>query len=629
VPTPRRVLYDERSPAATAAARCLPGEFEVLPLPHDAGVPDVRGAVVLVGGDSTVSGGGQHRVIAFVDAGPDGAWPDDWYALLPLDPPAPLLQRTLRNAFMDLDAAADVARLERELSELNAIGIRLSSERDPLALLHLILRKAREITHSDAGSLYLVEEDAAGRRVLRFAVAQNDSIEIPFQTSTMPLSRESLAGWVALEGRPLNVADAYALPRDAPFRINRSFDERVGYRTKSMLVVPMQTPQGVRQTRDTIGVLQLINCKPDFAERLTSVERTEHVVIPFGARYVALASSLASQAAVALENTRLYESIRRLFDGFVSASTVAIESRDPVTAGHSERVARLTVRLAEVVDRTAHGPYATVRFTRGDLTELHYASLLHDFGKVGVREHLLQKAKKLHPDALERILGRVEAFKRGVEIAVTRRKLALALDKGPVDYEAHAPALDAELRAALTELDAGLARILAANEPTVLTSEAADEIRQLARHVVDDPYAGRQPIITLDEAEILAIGRGSLTDEELREVRAHVTHSMKFLASIPWTREFRRIPEIAGAHHERLDGTGYPQGLRAETIPLQSRMMTIADIYDALTAFDRPYKPAVTPALAFEILDEERRAHHIDGTLLDLFIEARVWEASR
>ncbi|MBI2216242.1 MAG: GAF domain-containing protein [Candidatus Rokubacteria bacterium] len=615
----RRVLYDPGAWSAAAAATLLAGDFDVRPLPD--GHPADASVVILVGADWTSAAAPNERVIGLVDLREPRPWPDAWHALLPEHPGGPALGKAVRNAFADLEAAADRGRLERELSELNAIGIRLSSERDPHVLLELILHKAREITHSDAGSLYLIEDDDRDGRRLRFALAQNDSLAVPFETTTLPLSCESLAGWVALEGASLHLDDAYAPPADAPFRINRSFDERTGYRTKSMLVVPMRTPQG-----ETIGVLQLINCKPRFSMTLASRAATERVVQPFSARFVALASSLASQAAVALQNSRLYESIQRLFDGFVQASVVAIESRDPTTAGHSFRVAELAVGLAEAADRTVQGAYAALTFTASDLMELRYASLLHDFGKVGVREHVLQKAKKLSPEALERILGRVEALRRGLEIASTRRKLALVLDKGVQDYHAQAPSLDAELEAALADLDLSLSRVLAANEPTVLPHDTRQEIRRLAAARIDDPHDGPVPILTAAEAEILAIPRGSLTPEEFDEIRSHVVHSWEFLVRILWTREFRRIPEIARSHHEKLDGSGYPGRLRADEIPVQSRIMTIADIYDALTAFDRPYKPSVSPEKALDILRDEQRLGLIDGDLLDLFIGAGIWQ---
>ena len=616
----RRVWFDTTSRAAATAASLLADDFDVTPLPP----ASVAGpAVVLVGADGAPrppDDDAQLRVIGLVDGEAPGPWPAHWYAPLPAGAGRPILTRIVLNAFADLDAVTAVARLDRELSELNAIGIRLTSERDPHALFETILSTAREITWSDAGSLYLVEEAPDETRRLRFALAQNDSIDLPFRTTTLPLTSDSVAGHVALTGAILNLEDAYTPPPGAPFQINRSFDERAGYRTKSMLVVPMRTPQG-----ETIGVLQLINCKPEPDLAFRSPAEIERLVQPFSARHEKLAGSLASQAAVALSNNRLYESIRQLFEGFVRASVTAIESRDPTTSGHSFRVANLTVALAKVVDATTTGPYGAFRLSRDELMELGYAALLHDFGKVGVREQLLVKAKKLHAVDLERISHRVELLKRSLEVRYASRKIEHLLEKGRRDWASRATALDAELAERLASLDDGLARVMLANEPTVLPRDFAEEIQRLTLPSFEDHEGRRHAVITPEEARVLAIARGSLTPEEYRQLQSHVVHTFQFLAQIPWTKEFRRIPEIARSHHEKLDGSGYPYGVRGEAIPVQSKMMTIADIYDALTGGDRQYKKAVPVETALDILLEERRAGHIDGTLLDLFIEARVY----
>jgi HD-GYP domain-containing protein (c-di-GMP phosphodiesterase class II) len=615
---PRPVLYDAASLAAATAAALIADEFDVTPWTAGS---TADGAVVLTSDPLAVPAGERRRVIGVVDPAAPGPCPAAWYGLVPAGAARPLVARAVANAFADLDAAAERTRLERELGELNAIGIQLSAERDVAVLLETILSRAREITRSDAGSLYLVEETPDGSRRLRFALAQNDSVAIPFQAVTLPLDGASVAGHVALTGDVVNLADAYAPPPGSSFHINRWFDEQAGYRTRSMLVVPMRTPQG-----DTLGALQLINCRPESDGPLRSIGDVDRHVRPYGDRHVRLAGSLASQAAVALANRRLYDSISELFEGFVRASVTAIEARDPTTSGHSFRVADLTVGLAEVVDRARAGPYGDRRFTADEMRELRYAALLHDFGKVGVREHVLVKSKKLYPADLERIRHRLELLMRDLELGTTRRKLDWAVRRGTPGYAEQAARLDAELNAAIAELNDAFDVILATNEPSVHTNDFAGQLLRIAARSWEDPWGRRRTLLTPDEASVLAIPRGSLTAAERLEIQQHVNHTIEFLSKIPWTRELRRIPAIAGSHHEKLDGTGYPNRTRGETIPVQSRMMTIADIYDALTAADRPYKKAVRVEAALDALRAEQRAGALDAPLLDLFIEARVFE---
>jgi HD-GYP domain-containing protein (c-di-GMP phosphodiesterase class II) len=620
----RTILYDAASPRAVGIARSLATEFEVRPLDGDR--PDGPfPLVVLV--DAKAEGPppcDDVRIVGVADAGASGPWPLHWYAILPAGAPPALAARTIANAFADLAAAGEIRRLGTELDELNAIGIRLSAERDPDALLELILTKAREITASDAGSLYLVEEAPGGDRRLCFALAQNDTLHVPFRAARLPLTSESAAGHVARTGEIVNLADAYAPPPGSPFRINRSFDAQTGYRTKSMLVVPMTTPPG-----EIIGVLQLINCKPGIRGPLGAPADIERLAQPFSPRYEKLARSLASQAAVALENNRLYQNIRRLFEGFVGAAVTAIESRDPTTSGHSFRVAELTVGLAEVVNRCDRGRYADVHFSADELMEIRYAALLHDFGKVGVREHVLVKAKKLYPAELERIRQRAALIKRGLELRCASRKLEHLRASGRDGFAAREAALDAELARRLSEIDEALARVVAANEPSVTGADPTAQVWDLAARTFEDHLGGRTALITPEEAAALAIPRGTLTPAEIDEIRSHVVHTFQFLARIPWTKEFRRVPEIARAHHEKLDGSGYPYGMKGDEIPVQSRMMTIADIYDALSASDRPYKRAVATERALDILGEEEQAGRIDAELLRLFIDAKVYERTR
>jgi HD-GYP domain-containing protein (c-di-GMP phosphodiesterase class II) len=513
-----------------------------------------------------------------------------------------------------------LARRNAELSELNKIGAALSAERDIDRLLSLILDKSQRITAADAGSLYLVMRGEAPGLPdsLRFALAKNDSVQIAFQESRMPLDETSIAGHVAVHGVPVNVADAYELPAGTPYRISRSFDLKSGYRTKSMLVVPMRDHQG-----EIIGVIQLINKKIEPDAILKPSSLVERLVVSFDDLDLDLVMSLASQAAVALVNTRLIEGIKALFESFVQASVTAIESRDPTTSGHSDRVAELTVGLAQRVDGASAGIFAPVRFSRDQIQEIRYASLLHDFGKVGVREKVLVKAKKLFFGEMLALRQRFGVIKRTVEAEYLREKVA-ALERGVRGDEL--AALDAKHVKRQADIDAAFDVVNRSNEPTVLEGDTANALLELPGLSYLDVDGVVRPYITANELEALSIRRGSLSEQERIEIESHVTHTYRFLSQIPWTGEFARVPEIAFAHHEKLDGTGYPRRLRADEIPLQSRMMTISDIFDALVAWDRPYKKAVPVEKALAILTDEAGHGKLDQDLLRVFIDAKVYE---
>jgi HD-GYP domain-containing protein (c-di-GMP phosphodiesterase class II) len=525
----------------------------------------------------------------------------------------------------------------REIQDLNQIGAALSAEHDTEKLLELILTKSREITSADAGSLYLVEEIAGAeqkkvssldveragpRKRLRFKLAQNDSVSVPFREVTMEISQKSVAGYVAQTGLPVNLNDAYHLPDDVPFTINRKFDEDSGYRTKSILAVPMKN-----QKDEVVGVVQLINAKRDFKARLHTVSAVGDQVIAFTSRQQDLVASLASQAAVAYENSELYASIQRLFEGFVRASVTAIESRDPTTSGHSFRVANLTVGLAEAVDRSDVAPYRDVHFSRSEMKEIRYASLLHDFGKVGVREEVLVKAKKLYPLQMDIIQQRFDYVKRSMEAETLRSRLNYVLKKGREEYMKACGDFDAKLAAQLEEMDTWLQSILRANEPTVLPEGSFEMLQEIAsRNFKDYSDKKEKPLLTEDEVRLLSIRKGSLDDAERLQIESHVVHTYNFLEHIPWTKEIKGIPTIARGHHEKLNGKGYPYKLSAPEIPLQTRMMTISDIFDALSASDRPYKKAVGLEKALEILGFAVKDGELDQTLFQLFLEAKVFE---
>jgi HD-GYP domain-containing protein (c-di-GMP phosphodiesterase class II) len=570
------------------------------------------------------------------------------YAYVIPGTPIALIERMIDNALDHIHLVASrqevnarLAFATREINELNQIGAALSAEHDTGKLLEMILTKCREITSSDAGSLYVVEEDereskqlllknvgdepvvrdAERSMHLRFKLAQNDSVSVPFREVTMEISEKSIAGYVAQTGLPVNIEDAYHLAAGVPYTINRKFDEDSGYRTKSILAVPMKNQKG-----DVVGVVQLINAKRDVKTKLASIATVVEQVIPFTERQQEIVASLASQAAVAYENSQLYEAIQKLFEGFVRASVVAIESRDPTTSGHSFRVANLTVALAEAVDRADGGSYGAIHFSRSEMKEIRYASLLHDFGKVGVREEVLVKAKKLYPAQVDVIKQRFQFVKRSMETEALRSRLSYVLEKGREEYLARQGSFDQELAAQLAEVDKWFQIILAANEPTILPDGSFDVLHEIAARHYKDYENAEYPLLDPQEVKLLSIRKGSLDDAERLQIESHVIHTFNFLQQIPWTKEIRSIPEIARAHHEKLNGKGYPYRLSAPEIPVQTRIMTISDIYDALCAVDRPYKKAVNLDRALEILGFAVKDGEIDAGLFELFKEAKVYE---
>ncbi|HUY11950.1 MAG TPA: HD domain-containing phosphohydrolase [Candidatus Dormibacteraeota bacterium] len=491
--------------------------------------------------------------------------------------------------------AATILAAERtQTKTLLDVSRALSSERDLPTLERLIIHNARTLTGADAGSLYLIEE-VDGQRILRFVVAQTGPTdEGTLFNRELPLTTDSIAGYVAVTGESVAIDDAYLLDETHPFTFNRSFDESNNYRSKSMICVPMRNLRGI-----VIGAIQLINRKQAFEIVLETPMHTEATVRRFDNHDRSVLEALASQAAIAIENARLVESIQNLFERFVRASVKAIEVRDRSTQGHSERVAALTVAQAEAVNHVHSGALADLFFSADQLREVRYASLLHDFGKVAVPEYIFGKAKKL-PD------GRLDTV---------RLRFLLAIEQ----------CIDENSREELREL---LTRIEAANEPNVVAEHADDAIGRAMRHEYRDGNELR-PLLDDGELAYLRIARGSLSDAERDRMQEHVTQSYMFLREIPWGETpWYNVAEYAYGHHEHLDGTGYPRKLSGDAIAPQVRMMTISDVYDALTATDRPYKKAMSIERSLDILTKEFADRgKIDRLFLDLFIERRLYEA--
>ncbi len=610
-------------------------------LPHASELPTDRPVVMLV--DAALAHGSaahlaplaEHAALVGVgesgEPGPSGALADaalvGW---LPADAHPALgrtvLQGALRHA-ATLVAAARSRQLQQssasDLRELSRVGAALATERDLDTLLGMILTQARRLSNADAGSLYLVEQDEQGNpTTLRFKLSQNTTLpELPFSEFTIPIDHTSLSGYVAATGERLMIGDVYLLPEHVTYRQNRSFDDKFGYRTKSMLVQPMFTLKD-----EVIGVLQLINRKRDFDVRLTTADAVTQQVVPFDEYSAEMVAALAAQAAVAIENSHLYEDIERLFEGFVTAAVTAIESRDPTTSGHSFRVATLTTGLAESVDRAGEGPYKGLTFSKDQLRELRYAGLLHDFGKVGVREQVLVKQKKLYNHDLALVRSRFQFLMQQADLEYERERAEYLAEHGQRDYAEAAIRLDEMRREERDRLARWLDAIVRANEPTILPEGTFHELEEIHRQTYVDFDGVVRPLLSEDELRFLMINKGNLDLRERREIESHVTHTYRFLQQIPWTRELKGIPEIAYGHHEKLNGMGYPRGVKEPEIPVQTRMMTIADIYDALTATDRPYKRAVPAERALDILHAEAKGGLVDPHLLATFAAAQVWK---
>lgn len=532
---------------------------------------------------------------------------------------------------------ASTERIEL-VEQLLAIGNALSSAADLESLLAMILAKSREITCSDAGSLFLLDPRDSGPRLI-FKVAQNDSLPaVEFREVSLPLTQRSLAGYVALTGQSLNISDAQNLLPGLPYQLDHTFDQDYDYRTCSVLVLPMQDNNG-----QTLGVLQLINRKHQANLKITP-DRAHELTRPYTAAEERIVRSLASQAAISIERNLLQENIESLFEGFVRASIQVIESRDPTTSGHSERVADLTVRLAQEVSTIRTGILSPLKFDAPQIQEIRYAALLHDFGKIGVPEAILNKRQKLYPEQLVVIRQRFALAQRSLQLQCAEQKFQYLLNQpshgGSPNHDADCPhcqslqQLDQELDDAIAILNHYQALVEEFNEPEALCNkqfEALSEgvwedLRALTHYTYTDVDGQQKPLLTPQEIEQLLLPRGNLTQSERLIIEAHVTHSYEFLRQIPWTNNLNEIPLIAYSHHEKLDGSGYPQGLSGYEIPIQTQMMTIADIYDALTAADRPYKRPLPLNVALNILHDEVSKNHINGDLLEVFIQREVYQ---
>lgn len=493
------------------------------------------------------------------------------------------------------------------VNDLNKIGIALSLEHNTYRLLDMIVRELRSFTNSDGGSLYLKEGDE-----LSFEVAQNDTLSRrsgakPFKPFKLPINHKSIAGYVASTGKILNISDLDKVGDKLPFSLvnMRKFDSQMNYKSVSMLAVPMRNHK-----EEIIGVIQLIN----------SLD-SKGIPVPFDENIENLVISLSSQAAIAICNSRFILDIKNLFESIVTYSAQAIDARSPHTAGHSERVAKLTVLQAESINRQKKGPFADINFSEEGINEIRIAALLHDIGKIGVRERVLDKVNKLSNDKIESITNRFSFIKRDFDNRVNIRKLT-----SPELPKEEIEAIEAETRKLKVEIDSDLVLINKLNLPKYYSDEEEERLKEIAEKEYININSDKKNYIEQFELENLIVRKGNLTQEERKEIESHVYHTVKILNKIPFTDELINVPVIAATHHEMLNGTGYPKKLTAKNIPLQARMLAVADIYDALTAKDRPYKPPLPLNIALKILREEAENGRLDSDLVELFISEETYK---
>ena len=517
-------------------------------------------------------------------------------------------------------AAAAGEDLGQRLEQLNAIGASLSAERDINRLLESILSAAKTITRADGGTLYRVTDE----KTLRFEIVRTTSLgnylggtsgnPVPFYPIHL-MSKDGkpnhsmVAAYAALTGKTVNIPDAYTV-EGFDFSGTRNFDKKTGYRSKSFLTVPMKNHEN-----EAIGVLQLINASdPNTGE-----------IVPFSPSDQRLAESLASQAAIALTNRMLIIQLEELFESFINLMNTAIDEKSPYTGGHCQRVPQLTMMLAEAVNDMSDGPLAAFSMNDKDRYELKIAGLLHDCGKVTTPVHVVDKATKLETiyDRIHIVDTRFEVLKRDAEIELMKEK-ALLVAHGAL--RAEHDAADARHRERLRRLDDDRAFLRACNIGGEAMRESDQErVRAIARYRWTDTSGHEANFLSEDELKNLTIRAGTLTGDERQIINHHIVATIKMLEALPWPKHLTNVPEYAGGHHERMDGKGYPKGLMREQMSVQARVMGIADIFEALTAKDRPYKKGKTLSESLEILGRMRLNGHVDPDLFDVFVRTKVY----
>ena len=509
---------------------------------------------------------------------------------------------------------SDRIDLAATLKRLNEVGVALSTEDDPNSLLELIMVAAKDLCHADGGTVYTVNGES---QQLDFALVRNDSLGIamggssgvPITLHPVPLyhedgspHRDSVVAQAVLRDVTINIPDAYHA-EGFDFSGTKAFDKSLGYRSTSFLTVPMKNHEN-----EIIGVLQLINCMdPDSGD-----------AIPFNESNQSLVESLASQAAMALTRNHLIDGLRDLFESFIKLIATAIDDKSPYTGGHCRRVPELTMAIADAVAACDKGPLADFTMSETDRYELKIAGWLHDCGKVTTPEWVMDKATKLQTifDRIELIETRFELVKRDAEI-IKLRAIMGGEDAADVEQRYHD-----EVRQLESDLD--FLRISNVGAEFI-ADEDLERIQRISEKRWVAPDGKEKPLLSENEVKNLMIRKGTLTDEERQVINHHIVATIKMLESLPYPKHLRRVPEFAGGHHERMDGKGYPRGLTREQMSVQARVMGIADIFEALTARDRPYKKPMALSTALTILGKMSLEGHIDPDIFVVFLHSSIW----
>jgi len=539
--------------------------------------------------------------------------------------------RVARNRVLDAACVLSCARhagvrLRRRLAsrklefrEMSRIGMALMHERDLPTLLRQIVDQGKRLTGSDGGGMLLAETDAQGMTVLRSTFIRIDHLpELDQARHMVAIDDESIIGHAARTGQPVAVADANNLPAGVPYKADNRLERQYGYYRKSLLAVPM-----VDRLGHLVGVLVFGNRKSDPDARIANKDDADRYVLPYTDREVRLARSLAAQAALSIENAQLYAQIEQILESVVAASATAIDQRDPASAGHSLRVSALTTGIALAVERAGRGRYRDTHFTEKQMRELRFAALLHDFGKIKVHEDVLMKARKLPPVLWERVDARFELIRVTMEREYYKQRASLRLTKQ--DEGAAGDRIEGELASQLDQLEHMWTLVRNANEPGVSPELLDGELSHIATRTFPRRGGRVEPYLTQEELHFLQIPRGTLDETERVEMESHAEETYRFLVNIPWTDDLGNLASFALSHHEKLDGSGYPNRLKGDEIPVQVRILTIADIFDALTAWDRPYKPAVPADKALDILRAEATAGRLDTDLVEILIESQAY----